>query len=413
MKMKKLLPICMLLMTTILSSCSEPGNQQPITLTFWSTASEGAQSDFFQERVNAFQEEHPNIVVNVVQVSFGSASNQFKTAILGEQNIDVLRADNSWISEYADLGIVHSLSSLATDEELSGYVDSAINADTYQGELYGLPSVLEAPALLYNKRILEEAGYTSPPATMDELLEIAESVTNESRYGIYVSDDSYFALPYIWAYGGGTIGDDRSIAIASEDSMKGLEFMLKLKQEGVAQPYPDFADGYNRMMDDFKTGRSAMIINGPWAGADILAGSEFKDPANLGVAQIPKGPKGQGSPIGGHSFIISKYSEHPKEAYELISYLTSAETQLLQTQKHKTLPAQKSVYEDPSLANDPIIQGFKGQLDTAKTRPLIPEGAQMFTDFTPNLQDILLEKQTVKEGAANIEAAWKSLLRVK
>ncbi|MNI33923.1 putative ABC transporter-binding protein precursor [compost metagenome] len=144
-----------------------------------------------------------------------------------------------------------------------------------------------------------------------------------------------------------------------------------------------------------------------------MTGSEFKDVSNLGIAQIPKGPKGQGSPIGGHSLVISKYSEYPQEAYELISYLTNAETQLLQTQKLKTLPTQSSVYEDPSLANDPIVQGFKGQLDTAKPRPLVPEGSQMFNDFTPNLRDILLEKQTVKEGTTKIEAAWKSLLRVK
>ncbi|MOA20641.1 putative ABC transporter-binding protein precursor [compost metagenome] len=194
--------------------------------------------------------------------------------------------------------------------------------------------------------------------------------------------------------------------------MKGLEFMLKLKQDGFAQPYSDFTDTYNRMMNDFKAGRSAMIINGPWAVSDILTGSEFKDNDNLGIAQVPSGPKGQGSPIGGHSFVISKYSEYPQEAYELIRYLTSAETQLLQTQEFKTLPSQSSVYEDPSLANDPIVQGFKGQLDKAKARPLVPEGAQMFNDFTPNLHDILLEKQSVKEGVANIEAAWKSLLRV-
>lgn len=412
MKMKKILTATMLLMAIVLSSCSSADNNEGVTLTFWTTTTE-AESDLFKKRIDAFQIDFPNIKVDLVEVPFSSASNQYKTAILGDQSVDVFRADGSWITEYADLGILYPLTNLITDEELSGYMESAISTEMYQGELYGLPSVIDAPALLYNKRILKEAGYTSPPQSMDELLEIAKSVTQNDRYGIYVSNDAYYALPYIWAFGGGTMSDDRKIEITSEDTIKGLEFMLKLRQEGASQPYSDFTNAYNVKMDDFKNGRSAMIINGPWAVADILTGSEFKDDTNLGIAQIPKGPKGQGSPIGGHGLVISKYSDTPQEAYELIRYLTSGETQLQQSVELKTLPTQSKVYEDQALVSDSIIQGFKGQLDAAKAKPLIPEAAQMFNDFTPNLEDILLEKQTVEEGVTNIETAWKSLLRVK
>lgn len=410
--MKKILAAALLLIATVLSSCSSANSNEAVTLTFWTTTT-GAESEFFQQKIEAFQLDHPNIKVDLVEVPFSAASNQFKTAILGDQSIDIFRSDSSWISEFADLGILYPLTNLITDEELSGFMESAISTEMYKGELYGLPSVIDAPALLYNKRILKEVGYTSPPQSMDELLEIAKSVTKDNQYGIFVSNDGYYAMPYVWAFGGGTISDDRKIEITSEDTIKGLEFMLQLRQEGVSQPYKDFTNAYNMKMDDFKSGKSAMIINGPWAVADILTGSEFKDATNLGIAQIPKGPKGQGSPIGGHGLVISKYSNAPEEAYELIRYLTSAETQLQQSLELKTLPTQSKVYEDPALGSDSIIQGFKAQLDAARAKPLIPEAAQMFTDFTSNLTDILLERQTVEEGVTNIETAWKSLMRVK
>lgn len=409
--MKKLFAISILLMTIILSSCSSEA-VQTVRLTFWTTTNE-ENTVFFQERLDAFQAEHPNVKVDLVQVSFTSASNQFKSAILGDQNVDVFLSDNSWISEYADLGILYPLDSLASDEQLAGYVPTAIEADKYQGKLYGLPSVLESPALLYNKRILEKYGYSGPPSTMDELMKVARSVTDGTHYGIFVSEDSYLSMPYIWAFGGGTIADNRKVEIASDDSRKALEFMLQLIDEGVAQPYSDYADSYNRTVDDFKSGRSAMAIAGPWMVSAILAGSEFTDSSNLGIAPIPEGPKGQGSPIGGHSLVISKYSEHVKEAYELISFLTSEETQLLQSKKFKSLPSQNAVYEDVALMNDSVIQGFKEQLVIAKPRPLVPEGAQMFNDFTPNLRDILIKELTVEQGVKNIEAAWNRLLRNK
>ncbi|PZD95880.1 ABC transporter substrate-binding protein [Paenibacillus sambharensis] len=406
---KRMLSIALIAML-VLAGCTEQADR-PVTLTFWTTT-QSAETEFFANRIAQFQQEHPNIKVEIAEVPFNSATNQFKTAILGNQTIDIFRADNSWIPEYADLGILYPLTAVAGTGDLESYIDSAIRSAQYQGIQYGLPTVMEAPALLYNKRLLKEAGFEQAPQTMEEMLAAAKAVTSKDRYGLFLTDDSYFALPYLWAFGGGTMTDDRQIEIASDNSRQAFEFMISLRQKGVTQPYPDFSDGYNNMMRDFKDGKAAMIINGPWAVSDILSGTEFQNPDNLGIAPVPKGPGGQGSPVGGHSLVVSKYSEHPQESYELIRYLTNTESQLIQSQMLKTLPTQKSAYEDAVLATDPIIQGFKAQLDAAKARPAIPEGAQMFTDFTPNLSAMLLELQTVDEGVRKIEDSWKKLLKI-
>lgn len=396
------------LLSVLLASCGKSAEEK-VTITFWGTT-EGKETEFFEKRIQSFEKEHPGIKVNMVHVPFGVSSNQYKTAILGDETVDAFRADNSWIPEYAELDILYPLNELATQEDLSTYVESALQSTKYKEKVYGLPSVIEAPALMYNKRLLKEAGYDNAPTTMDEMLEMAQAITDGNQYGIYLHDDSYFAMPYLWAFGGGTITDDRKIEIASPNSVKAFEFMRKLKEEGVTQPYPTFEDGYNVMMKDFKEGKTAMIINGPWAVADILSAPEFKQSDNLGIAPIPKGPGGQGSPVGGHSLVISKYSKHPKETYEFISYLTNAESETLQAKELKTLPTQSAAYQDESLKSDPIVQSFKAQLDAAKARPSIPEGAQMFGDFTPNLADILLGNQSAQEGAQRIQAAWKDML---
>lgn len=408
--MRKIIYIVLVsaLLSVLLASCGKSADEK-VTITFWSTT-EGKETEFFEKRIQSFEKEHPGIRVNMVHVPFGVSSNQYKTAILGDETVDAFRADNSWIPEYAELDILYPLNELATQEDLSTYVESALQSTKYKEKVYGLPSVIEAPALMYNKRLLKEAGYDKAPATMDEMLEMAEAITDGDQYGIYLHDDSYFAMPYLWAFGGGTITDDRKIEIASPNSVKAFEFMRKLKEEGVTQPYPTFEDGYNVMMRDFKEGKTAMIINGPWAVSDVLSAPEFRKSENLGIAPIPKGPGGQGSPVGGHSLVISKYSKHPKETYELISYLTNAESETLQAKELKTLPTQSAAYQDESLKSDPIVQSFKAQLDAAKARPSIPEGAQMFGDFTPNLADILLGNQSAQEGAQRIQAAWKDML---
>ncbi|WP_426452652.1 extracellular solute-binding protein [Paenibacillus sp. S-38] len=392
------------------SSCSGSGEKaERVSLTFWTTTSP-AETAFFQKRIDAYVREHPHVQVTMKQRAFPFATNEFKTAVLGDQPVDIFRADQTWIPEYAELDIVYPLDNLAPASAWSGYVPSALQSARYQGKLYGLPSVTEVPALLYNKRLLAEAGFPNPPATMEELLLIAKAVTGGGRYGLYVTEDSYFALSYLWAFGGDMVSEDRRIEIASEDSQRALEFMVRLRREGVTQPYPDFADWYGRMMKDFTEGRAAMIINGPWALGEILKGRVFQRGDPLGIAPVPKGPKGQGSPVGGHSLVINKYTKHPQESLELIAYLTGTETQVLQSMEFKTLPTQSAAYEDERLAQDPMVQGFKAQLDTAKSRPMIPEGARLFMDFTPNLNAMLLGKLTVQEGVRNIEASWKNLL---
>ncbi|MBB3114355.1 arabinogalactan oligomer/maltooligosaccharide transport system substrate-binding protein [Paenibacillus phyllosphaerae] len=400
----------LLLVALMLSSCTGKGSaDEPVLLSFWTTNS-SEETEFLKKRIEAFSKANPTIRVKVEQHTFPFATSEFKTAVLGDQSVDIFRADNTWVPEYAELDIIYPLNQLADADALSGYIPSTLTPLRYQGKLYGLPSVIEVPALLYNKRLLSEAGFTKPPDTMDDMLTMAKALTSNGHYGLFMPDDSYYALPYLWAFGGGMVSEDGKILIASEESQRALSFMVRLRQEGVTQPYADFADWYNRMMSDFVNGKVAMIFNGPWAMVDLMNGKEFKQTDYLGIAPIPKGPEGQGSPIGGHSFVINKYSKHPRESLTLIAYLTNTETQVLQSRKFKTLPTQSAAYRDERLSNDKMVQGFKEPLDKAKARPVIPEGAKLFMDFTPNLNAMLLQRLTVQQGVTNIEESWSRLL---
>lgn len=411
--MKKI-PVLIILsfaITVLFSACSSQSQKEPVTLTLMNDSLE-QEAEFIKTQIEGFEQAHPNIKVNLIDVNPNAALNVFKNALLGDQPLDAMRTDYLWVPEFVNLDLLYPLNDMISESDRKDFNPVILRSVQYNGKIYGLPSVMDAPALLYNKRILQENGFSAPPQTMDELLEMARKVTNKDHYGIYLMDASYFSLPYIWAFGGGTITDDRKIEIASQGTIEGLKFMLKLKQEHATQPYSDFKDAYNKMNLDFKEGRSAMLINGPWALSELLAGSEFKNADNLGITVIPKGPKGHASPTGGHGFAISKYSKHPKETYELISYLTSTKVQIRQAKEVKTLPTRTSAYQDAALAVDPIFQGFKKQFDAAKSRPLIPESSTMFYDFTSNLKEILLGTQSAEEGARKIEASWKDLLKL-
>lgn len=408
--MYKKITTLILVMSFALFGCSSSNiANKNVTLDFWTTTGEN-ETNVIREVVKKYEEQNPNIKVNVKEVEFEEAANQFKTATLSNSAPDIFRADIGWTTEFADLGVLLSLTDKVTEEDKQDYFESAFKYNMYENDIYGIPMVTDAPALLYNKGMLAELGYENPPETMEELLEIAKSITNENQYGIFISPDSYYSLPYVWGFGGGMISDENEIMIGNSGSVDGINFMLKLMDEKVAQPYTDFNDWNTVMMEDFKSGKVAMIINGPWATSDILNGREFQTASNLGVAPVPAGPNGQGSPVGGHNLVISKYTDTPDEAYQFIEFLNNLENQVYFAKELGILPTRQSAYDDKELLENSIFQGFKSQLEVATSRPVIPEGSLLFGDFTANLTTILMQEKSTVEGLGNVEEAWDYLI---
>ena len=50
------------------------------------------------------------------------------------------------------------------------------------------------------------------------------------------------------------------------------------------------------------------------------------------------------------------------------------------------------------------------QMLVARARPVLPEGGAIYTDFTPNVQKVLLGQSTPAQGMNAVAAAWKTKL---
>ncbi|MCK4271745.1 extracellular solute-binding protein [bacterium] len=384
-----------------------------VTLTFWHTMNQ-EEMVTLDGLVGKFMEQNPQIEIQAQVVPFSDAQNKFKTMAQAGDAPDIFRAEIAWTPEFAELGFLVPLDDYVSEEDLGDYLPGALRYNQYKDRLWGIPQVTDCLALLYNKRMLAGAG-VDPPATMDDLVRVAGTMTSpgKGRYGFFWRGDSYWLTPFIWAYGGGLIDeDDQQIHINDQGSVAGLNFYIALRDEyGVVPPEVDFANDYDNMLVGFKTGKYAMIINGPWATADILAGEQFSDPANLGVTRIPRGPAGYGSPVGGHNYVIASSCKDVPAAYEFIHFLNQAEHQALFAQKNNLLPTRRSAYDLPGVADNPIIQGFRYQLEVANNRPVIPEGGLLFVDFTPNLQAALNGNKTPQQALDATAEAWEELLR--
>lgn len=383
-----------------------PGGEE-VRLTFWQTMNE-EETVTLRSIVDAFEAEHPSFTIEMEYVPFDQAQQRYITAAQAGKAPDVMRAEIAWTPQFAAQGFLADLTELVSEEDRADYLEAPFNYNVYQGRVWGIPQVTDAPALLYNKAMFEDAG-VAVPTTMDELVAACRAF-GRGR-GIFLRGDSYWTQAFIWAYGGGLLDPQtKEILIASPGSVAGLQAYIDLFNDPCAFPNEDFANDYTNMQEAFKAGQVAMIINGPWATADILSGDAFQDPSNLGVAPIPAGPGGQGSPVGGHNYVISANTEDVEAAYTFISWINSAENQARFAAANNLLPTRRSAYELPEVRNNEIVSAFLAQMQVATNRPVIPEGGQIYTDFTPNVQLALSGELSAEEALRRVAESWKENL---
>jgi arabinogalactan oligomer/maltooligosaccharide transport system substrate-binding protein len=381
--------------------------QATTTLTFWQTMNE-EETKTLKTIVAAFTKANPSINVKTVYVPFDQAQAKFATAAQGGKAPDVLRAEIAWIADYAARGFLADITKNVSAADRRDFLPSAFAYGLWKGKTYAVPQVTDAPALLYNKAMFKASGVTVPTTVAQ--LEAACTKFGDGK-GIFLRGDAYFVQPWIWAYGGGLVNPlKREILIATKGSIAGMTAYKRLFDSSCAFKNEDFANDYNNAQTAFKNGDVAMIVNGPWATADVLAGTAFKNKANLGVAPLPRGPAGQGSPVGGHSYVISRKAKNVAAAYKFVAFLSKASNQATLAAKNNLLPTRKSAYQAPAVKRNAIISAFLKQMLVARARPVLPEGGAIYTDFGPNVQKVLLGTSTPAKGMQAVAQAWKTKL---
>ena len=421
-------------------SCQE---RPPIQLTYWYTES-GAEVRVINQLVSKFNNHDLGIHVNAVQKNFFHTRAAFTSAVQQGNAPDVLRSDVSWTPLFASEGYLLNLDKYVPQGSLSDYKNAPVSAareippgaacgtgpaqsaplsyDECNGHLYGLPQEIDFPELLFNRNELANAGINSPPATMDELRNDAVKIVGQekAKYGFEFGGTSYYALPFLYACGGGMFDRHGNILVNSPQSVAGLNFLVKLQNADHLRVMPsvvNFSTPPGTMLSHFEKGTTAMIFDGPHDISNILRnGKAFRrSNGNLGIAPIPMGAARQtGSPLGGESYVISASAAHPAEAYKFIKFMSSKPRQAAIAKANYTLPTRESAYKYLASKDRPsyrFISKFVSPpiVNTVIASPPFPQAGYMFDAADPYIWDALTGVQSAGEALNEIAYSWNQL----
>jgi trehalose/maltose transport system substrate-binding protein len=329
--------------------------------------------------------------------------------------VDVFQIDVVWPGILANQFL--DLNQFIEPAKLDGYFQTLIANNTVDGKLVAVPWFVDAGMLYYRKDLLDKYGL-KPPETWTDLEQAAKKVM-EGEKGIqgYVWQGRAYeglvcnALEWITSNGGGGLLDNAGKttfnnpqATAAIDRAK--TWIGTISPQGVLGYDEEQARGA------FQSGKAVFMRNWPYAWALVnAADSPIKD--KVGVVPLPKGDGDKAvhtGTLGGQSLAVSKYSANPKEAADLVLYLTGAEEEKRRAVKGSFNPSLKSVYNEPELKNDAFFATFGTILGSVATRPAAVAGKgynQFSSQFVRAVHATLQGQSTAEDNFSSIRTSWK------
>jgi multiple sugar transport system substrate-binding protein len=244
---------------------------------------------------------------------------------------DVFWIPGTDIARFAQAGLILNLAELAAaDPDYNqadfypgpmGFLTTPIEEGT--PTLWGLPKDVSAFAVYYNADLFAEAGLDTPTAgwTWEDLQAAAEAI---DALGEEIKGFGMNAWWANWGYfinaaGSSFFNEDlTACALDNPATVEGLDFVANLMKSGAALPWGTDSE------PPFLAGNLGMFMNGRWATPATLANAKF----SWNVAPLPIGPSGKATNwLFWGGYVVNANTEHPEEAWDLVTRLTSAEIQ--------------------------------------------------------------------------------------
>lgn len=295
----------------------------------------------------------------------------------------------------------------------SDFQEAAVTARQYEGKTYSIPLHLTANGLLfYNKDLLREAGYDTPPTTWDEFLDVAKKTTKGDVYGFAVNSDYSYGDPWYVqqgvTYSDASKGEFMQPEAAAE---KSLQFLQDLVYKEKVSPVPVATTDYSGPQKLFSAGRAAMFVSGPW---DILPVTEGSGDIKWGIAPPLTGSK-QAATLAGGGLMIPKKAKHADLAWELIQKLTDVKVELAVTKDTGMTMPRKSWAKDPQIASDDLLSAVAKSLSVVvQPDPALAATGklnQLSDLYKTAYQEIVIQDKPVADALATFRNQAKAAIK--
>jgi multiple sugar transport system substrate-binding protein len=400
----------------------------PVTVKVLAMEQAGPTVDEMNAIVAEFNKSNPNIKVEIEYVAYDALHDKITTAMAATPPAyDAFLMDDIWYAEMSKAGYLLDVTNRITKDMRDKIFSAAWDVTTVGSKVYGMPWLLDEKYFYYNEKLLNDAGFTAPPTTWEELEEQAKVIKQKNivEFPIVWSWGQYEAAICDWVtllYGnGGTFMDAQGKpAFNSDIGVKTLTWMVNTIDEGITNPSSvSYVEEDQRNV--FSQGKAVYSLNWVYQYDLVQFNKEQSQvTGQIKMALIPafKGGGVQSSSINGSmGFSVAAKSKNAEAAWKYLVYLTSEDVQ--NRYSAHLLPLWKTSFEGDQLtklegytpANATTVPMFKAQFPFAHVRPKVPYYVEGSKALQLALQQALTKQMSPKDALDAAAAKWVDLAK--
>ena len=268
--------------TPIVNAFGECGD--PLILWHGLTGADGA---VFAEMLSMFAEETPEVCLRSEGIPWDLFFQKYPTAVAAGTPPDLVIFHAAEVNQMASQGLMMSMEDIMFDGTLTKdqFNPNLINQITIEGETMAVPFDNHGWVMYYNKRLLEEAGLPSDPASLPkngaEFIEWGQQLTvdvngkhpNEAGFDpdnvqIWAQYPTWTRYSYpttMWQFRGGVISDDgKKATLDSPQTIAAIQYWHDMMYKyHICAPW----EAYSTWSGDvYKPQRLVFMWEGTWLG---------------------------------------------------------------------------------------------------------------------------------------------------
>jgi multiple sugar transport system substrate-binding protein len=411
-----------------IAGCAQPEAEGPATVHVLAMEQAGPTVEEMDSIVAEFNESNPNIEVVIDYVSYDALHDKVTTAMASSPPAyDTFLVDDIWYSEFADKGYIFNVSDKITQEMKDGIFDAAWDISTVEGEVYGMPWLLDEKYFFYNEKLLNEAGFSDPPRTWEEMLEQAAVIKEKgiAEYPIVWSWGQYEAAICDWVTllegnGGKLVDEAGNPMFNDEKGVETLAWMVQTIDDGITNP-ASVSYVEEDVRNVFSQGKAAFALNWTYMYDLVnLNEEESQVTGEIKMALMPAFSDGgveSATLDGSMGFSVADASPAKEAAWKYIEYLTSEDVQnrysahllpIWQTSFEGEAGEQLMSYSESNAVTVPM---FKEQFPYSSVRPKVPFYPEASKALQLALQEALTGQKTPEQALNDAAAKWTELMK--
>lgn len=367
----------------------------------------------FRALMDEFEAQNPGIVVELISGPYASTKEQVVAGAAAGTMADVVGLDGAWVSDFVKQESIANLSLLM---EEAGYDDSELASQIQvDGGTYMIPVVNFVYPVFVNLDLMEQAGIANPPATRAEFADAAMQLTNADGnvYGWVlplsmeqpngIQND---VMSWVWASGGSMMADGLP-DLTNEDVRGAVEYIKELYDAGLIAP-GTFSMKEQDKVEEFTNGRVGMMVD---SLAHINLIRERNPDLNFAITAVPatEGYTGErGLPYASWGIGVASNSEHQAEAWKLVEFLMSQETNAQLSSIANAFPGNVNATPDFVESDELFGAAFEVFQEGYLANEFVglPVAENLMRDFDEQFQLYLDGGQSLDDMLNNAQAAW-------